>query len=52
MKHFLLFYELADDYLERRPQFRSGHLKYAWEAHGRVSWSLPALWRIPPMARC
>ena len=35
MKHFLLFYELADDYLERRPQFRSGHLKYAWEAHGR-----------------
>jgi uncharacterized protein len=35
MKHFLLFYELAADYLERRPEFRSGHLKHAWDAHGR-----------------
>jgi uncharacterized protein YciI len=35
MKHFLLFYELADDYLERRPLFRAGHLKHAWDAHGR-----------------
>ena len=33
MKHFLLFYELAPDYLERRPLFRSDHLKCAWEAH-------------------
>jgi uncharacterized protein YciI len=35
MKHFLLFYELGADYLERRPQFRSDHLKHAWDAHGR-----------------
>lgn len=35
MKHFLLFYELAADYLERRPEFRSGHLEHAWNAHGR-----------------
>ena len=28
MKHFLLFYEGAADYLERRPQFRSAHLRY------------------------
>jgi hypothetical protein len=32
MKHFLLFYEGATDYLERRPQFRSAHLQHAWDA--------------------
>ena len=35
MKHFLLFYEVSDDYLERRPQFRAEHLKLAWEAQER-----------------
>lgn len=35
MKHFLLFYEVADDYLARRGQFREAHLKKAWESHGR-----------------
>ena len=35
MKHFLLFYEVGADYLERRPQFRSGHLRHAWDAHAR-----------------
>ena len=35
VKHFLLFYEGAPDYLERRPQFRSSHLTYAWEAADR-----------------
>ncbi len=32
MKHFLLFYEVSSDYLERRPQFRGEHLKLAWAA--------------------
>jgi uncharacterized protein YciI len=32
MRHFLLFYEGAPDYLERRPQFRDAHLAYAWAA--------------------
>jgi uncharacterized protein YciI len=32
MKHFLLFYEGAPDYLARRPQFRDAHLKHAWSA--------------------
>jgi uncharacterized protein YciI len=36
MKHFLLFYEVAPDYLERRAQLRSAHLRYAWEAHARA----------------
>jgi len=35
MKHFLLFYEGAPDYLERRPQFRGAHLKHAWTAAER-----------------
>lgn len=35
MKHFLLFYEGAPDYLERRPQFRSAHLAHAWAAQQR-----------------
>lgn len=33
--HFLLMYELAPDYLERRGQFRDEHLKLAWDAHER-----------------
>ena len=32
MKHFLLFYGGAPDYLERRPQYRDEHLAYAWAA--------------------
>jgi len=32
MKHFLLFYDGAPDYLERRPQYRDAHLKHAWAA--------------------
>ena len=31
--HYLLIYELADDYLDRRPQFRNEHLKLAWQSH-------------------
>jgi len=33
VKHFLLFYDLSDDYLERRPAFRDEHLKKAWAAN-------------------
>ena len=29
MRHFLLTYTLAPDYLERRPQLRDAHLAYA-----------------------
>lgn len=29
MKHFLLFYEVSADYLERRPQSRAEHLRLA-----------------------
>ena len=32
MKHYLLFYDVADDYLERRAAFREQHLELAWAA--------------------
>ena len=35
MKHFLLMYDLADNYLERRGEFRETHLGMAWAAHER-----------------
>jgi uncharacterized protein YciI len=30
--HYLLFYEVADDYITRRAEFRNVHLKMGWEA--------------------
>jgi len=33
--HYLLMYELADDYLERRPEHRGAHLALAWAAAER-----------------
>jgi uncharacterized protein YciI len=32
MKHYLLFYDVADDYLTRRGEFRAAHLEKAWAA--------------------
>ena len=33
--HYLLTYELAPDYLERRGEFRDAHLALAWAAQER-----------------
>ena len=35
--HFLLIYDLAPDYLERRGEFRNEHLKLAWEAQHKAA---------------
>jgi uncharacterized protein YciI len=35
MRHYLLFYELVPDYLERRGQYRREHLEKAWASHAR-----------------
>jgi uncharacterized protein YciI len=35
MAHFLLIYDLADDYIERRSAFRAEHLRLAWAAAER-----------------
>lgn len=33
--HYLLFYDVAPDYLERRAALRDEHLTLAWAAHDR-----------------
>jgi uncharacterized protein YciI len=33
LKHFLLLYDLAPDYMERRSSLRGEHLQLAWAAH-------------------
>jgi uncharacterized protein YciI len=33
--HYLLCYELAPDYLDRRGEFRTPHLQLAWDAQQR-----------------
>lgn len=33
--HYLLCYELAPDYLDRRAEFRNPHLQLAWQAQER-----------------
>jgi uncharacterized protein YciI len=48
MKHFLLFYDLADTYLERRGTFRNEHLAKAWEAHARGELVLAGALASPP----
>lgn len=48
MKHFLLFYETAPDYLERRPQFRGEHLRLAWEAFERGEMVVAGALADPP----
>jgi hypothetical protein len=35
MNHYLLIYELADDYLPRRGEYRAAHLELAWESCAR-----------------
>ena len=34
-KHYLLFYEVGDDYVSRRAAFRDEHLEKAWKASDR-----------------
>ena len=33
--HYLLFYDVGDDYVARRADFRAAHLQKAWQAHDR-----------------
>jgi uncharacterized protein YciI len=33
--HYLLFYEVTDDYVARRAEFRFAHLEMAWKASER-----------------
>jgi uncharacterized protein YciI len=35
LMHYLLFYEVGEDYMTRRAEFRSAHLELAWAASER-----------------
>ena len=46
--HYVLFYEYAPDYLERRAQYRNEHLRLAWDAHARGELVLAGAYADPP----
>ena len=48
MPHYLLLYDFAADYLERRPAFRADHLRLAWDAHARGELVLGGALADPP----
>lgn len=48
MKHFLLLYDTASDYLDRRPAFRVDHLAYANAAVARGTLILGGALADPP----
>ena len=45
--HYLLFYDVGLDYLQRRGEFRSLHLKLAWEAAERGELVLGGVYADP-----
>ena len=48
MKHFLLRYDIAPDYLTRRAEFRDAHLERAWAAAARGELLLGGTVGTPP----
>jgi hypothetical protein len=46
--HYLLIYEVADDYITRRTPYRAEHLKRAWEAQERGELILGGALANPP----
>jgi len=46
--HYLLFYEVTEDYISRRGEFRNVHLKLAWEAADRGELILGGAFANPP----
>jgi uncharacterized protein len=46
--HYLLFYEVADDYISRRTQYRDAHLQKAWAASERGELVLGGAFANPP----
>ena len=45
--HYVLFYEVRDDYVEKRAQFRELHLKHARAAYDRGELVLGGAMRTP-----
>lgn len=47
-KHFLLFYDVSDDFVARRLPFRNVHLAHAWSAQERGELVLAGALAEPP----
>jgi len=48
--HYLLFYDVADDYMTRRAAYRKAHLEHAWRAAARGELVLGGALANPPDA--
>lgn len=48
MRHYLLFYDVADDYMERRAAYRPQHLEKAWAATAAGALVLAGALEDPP----
>lgn len=48
MKHFLLFYDVVDDFVARRAGFRDAHLATVWAAAARGELELAGALADPP----
>lgn len=48
MRHYLLMYDVADDYMERRAAFRAQHLEKAWAATDAGALVLAGALEDPP----
>lgn len=46
--HYLLFYEVSEDYVSRRAEFRDAHLKMGWKASACGELVLGGLLQDPP----
>jgi uncharacterized protein YciI len=46
--HYLLFYDVVEDYVARRGAFRAAHLEHAWQAHARGELVLAGALANPP----
>lgn len=46
--HYLLFYEVSEDYIARRGEYRDAHLKNAWAASERGELVLGGAFANPP----
>jgi uncharacterized protein len=48
MNYYALFYDVTEDYMERRPHYRDEHLQLAREAHQRGELVLAGAFSDPP----
>jgi uncharacterized protein YciI len=48
MPYYALFYDVVDDFAERREPYRETHLRLAQEAHGRGEILLAGALGVPP----